>query len=92
MISAGGPVVTTSPSHHDNQVVGIPSRLIEIVQHRDDSLAVLVERPQEFHQLVLMGDVEEGGRLVEQHDRRLLGQQHGDPDPLALTAGQLVHQ
>ncbi len=39
-----------------------------------------------------MGDVEKGCGFVEQQDRCLLGQNHGKPDPLALSAGQFVHE
>ena len=35
-----------------------------------------------------MADIQPGGRLIEQHNRRLLGQHHGDPRPLALAAGE----
>lgn len=37
-----------------------------------------------------MGEVEEGGRLVEEQIRGLLGQHHGDPHPPALAAGELL--
>jgi hypothetical protein len=37
-----------------------------------------------------VGDVQVGGRLIEQQHLRLLGERHGDPDPLALPARELV--
>lgn len=40
--------------------------------------------------LDLVADVEEGGGLVEQQEVRLLGERHGDPDTLALTAREFV--
>ena len=48
---------------------------------------------QPLHQLQhvdLVGEVEEGGRLVEQQHVGALGQGHRDPHPLALPAGQRV--
>ena len=37
-----------------------------------------------------MADIQPGGGLIEQHNRRLLGQHHGDPRPLALAAGERI--
>jgi hypothetical protein len=78
-------------THHD-QLVGVAGGLVEVVQHRDHGLPLLVEGAQQLHQLVLVGDVQEGRRLVQEHDRGLLREQHRDPHPLALPAGELVDQ
>ena len=40
--------------------------------------------------LDLVLEVEERRRLVEQQQRRLLGERHRQPDALALAAGELV--
>ena len=37
-----------------------------------------------------MADVQPGGRLIQQHNRRLLGQHHRNPRPLPLAAGKRV--
>ncbi|MNT92495.1 hypothetical protein D3C72_2337930 [compost metagenome] len=37
-----------------------------------------------------MADVEKCRRLVQQQDIGLLGQRHGDPDPLTLSTRKLV--
>ena len=49
-----------------------------------------VEVGEQVQHLDLVGDVEVGGRLVEQQQVGLLGQRHRDPDPLALPAGEFV--
>ncbi len=46
------------------------------------------ERVEDLERLLLVPDVERGGRLVEEDDRRLLGERPGDDDPLALAAGE----
>lgn len=72
---------------------GVPGGVVEVVQHRDQRTALLLVQPgAQVQDLDLVGDVEVRGRLVEQQQRRLLGQRHGDPDALALAAGQLVHR
>ncbi len=78
---------------HRDDLVGVAAGVVEVVQHGDHGAALLaVEHGEQVEQFHLMGDVEEGRRLVEQHERGLLGQHHGHPDPLALTAGQFVDQ
>src|SRR5690606_39719382 len=73
------------------QVVGIPGGEIEVVQHHDDGgAAVAVEIGEQVEDLDLVADVQEGGRFVQQEDVGLLRQSHGDPDALALAAGELV--
>lgn len=71
---------------------GVAAGVVQLVQHGDDGAALPVEVGEEIEKLDLVGDVEEGRRLVEQQDRRFLRQHHGDPDALALAAGQFVHQ
>lgn len=64
--------------------------MVEVVQHGDDGAVLAVQPGEDVQQLDMVGDVEEGRRLAEQQDRGLLCQHHGDPDPLALAARELV--
>ena len=45
-----------------------------------------VEVDEQVEQVDLVGDVEEGRRLVEQEQVRVLGEGHRDPGPLSLAA------
>ena len=45
---------------------------------------------QQVQDLRLNGDIEGGGRLVRQDQRRLAHQSHGDHDALAQATGELV--
>ena len=47
----------------------------------------LVEQPQDLR---LDGDIERGGRLVGDQERRAAHQRHGDHHALAQAAGELV--
>ena len=59
------------------------------MQDGDDRPAVaLVEIDQQLHHLDLVADVEVGGRLVEDQDRRGLGERDRDEHELALTHRQ----
>ena len=76
---------------HDHRAVGVAGDDPHIVgdqdhRHAEPPLQV-VEQGQD---LGLDGDVERGGRLVGDQQFGLAGQRHGDHDPLAETAGQLV--
>ena len=76
---------------HGDEVVGVAGGLVEVVQHQDDGAPLRrVEVRQQVEHLDLVGEVEEGRRLVEQQQVGALGQRHGDPHPLPLPAGQLV--
>jgi hypothetical protein len=66
--------------------------VVEVVQHGDQRPPLGVQLRAQVEQLDLMSDVEEGGGLVEQQQRRGLGQRHREPDALALPARQLVHE
>ena len=46
----------------------------------------------ELERLLLMADVEGRGRLVEQQDRRLLGDRARQHDPLPLAAAQRAEE
>ena len=54
-------------------------------------VAPSVQIAAEVEDLELVGDVQEGGGLVEEKQRGLLSQDEGEPGALALTAGELVH-
>jgi hypothetical protein len=74
-----------------DEVVGVAGRQVEVVQDGDDGRAAgAVEVDEQVEHLDLVGDVEVGGRLVEQEHVGVLRERHGDPDPLALAARQLV--
>ena len=63
----------------------------EIVEHGEDRRPVaLVEVDEELHDLDLVADVEVRGRLVEDEDRRRLGEGQGDEHelPLARSTGR----
>ena len=89
-MSRGGALGDDPPAPHRHQMVGEAARLVEVVEHRDDRPALVPQPGEQPQQLVLVGQVEEGGGLVEQQVGGLLGQHHGDPHPLALAAGQLL--
>ena len=79
------------PIRHGDQAIGVAGGEIEIVQHHDDGGPLhAVEVGQKIQHLDLVADVEKGGGFVEQQDIGLLRQRHGDPDALALPAGQFV--
>ena len=89
--SFGGPDATITPSRMRDDVVGVPAREVEVVQHEHDGAPLLaVEFFAQVEHVDLVGDVEVGRRLVEQHQVGLLGERHRDPHPLALTARQFV--
>ena len=76
--------------HHDDQVA-VAGRQVEVVQHHHDGAAALAVEPgDQVEHLDLVGEVEEGRRLVEQQQVGVLGQRHRDPGPLPLAAGELV--
>src|SRR5688500_1503513 len=76
---------------HGDDVVGVAAGEVEVVQHDHHGAAIVLDQVgEEIEHFDLVVDVEEGRRLVEQQHVGLLGQRHGDPDALALAAGQLV--
>src|SRR2546426_10149844 len=66
---------------HDAEVVGDQD-------HREIELAL--ESLEEFEDLRLDHDVQRGHRFVRDHDPRIAREGHGDHDPLAHAAGELV--
>jgi hypothetical protein len=76
---------------HGHEMVRVAARHVQVVQYAHDGATFVgVERGEQVEHLDLVGEVEEGGRLVEQEQRRPLGEGERDPDPLALATGKLV--
>jgi hypothetical protein len=76
---------------HGHQVVGVAAGVVEAVEDEHHGAALGgVESGEQVEHLHLVGQIQERGGLVEQHDGCALGQGHGDPRPLALAAGELV--
>lgn len=87
---AGRPRGDDPPVAHGDQEVGVPCGGGEVVEHHDDGAALrgdFADQVQDFH---CVADVEGAGGLVEQDDRGLLGEGHGEPAALTLAAGELV--
>src|SRR5262245_37081691 len=61
-------------------------RLVGVVGGQGDGQSALCQTPDLTHDLCLVAEVEVCGRLVEENDRRLLGQRSGDQGKLPLTA------
>ncbi len=63
----------------------------EVVRDEEDARPeLLAEVQDELEHLRLDGRVEAGGRLVQDQERRILGERHGDDDPLLHAARELV--
>ena len=60
--------------------------------HHDRPAVAIIEVGEQVEHFDLVSEVEEGRRLVEQHQRRALGKSQGDPRPLPLPAGELVDE
>ena len=81
------PSTTTAPVVEQHEPVGVLPGQREVVHRRDDGEVVVAPQlVDELEHLLLVADVERGRRLVEQHDRRALGQRPGDEHALALAA------
>jgi hypothetical protein len=59
-----------------------------VVLDDDDGLAGVDQPVEQAEQLLDVGEVQAGGRLVEDEDTALLAQVGGQLDPLPLAAGQ----
>ena len=86
---AGGPSATIRPALMSGDAREEVGGEGQVVEDRDDRRAVaLVEVDEQLHDLDLVADVEVGGRLVEDEDRRRLGEGDGDEHELALAQRQ----
>ena len=95
MLRVGGNVVQVArldhlaAIHHDH-VVGDVGDHAEIVRdHQQRHAELFLQVLHEAQDLGLDGDVERGGRLVGDQQRRPADQRHGDHGALAQAAGQL---
>ena len=76
------------PSAHSHEAVCEARRLIQLVEHHDDRLAVrLVEVLYETQHLHLMCHIEKACGLIEKEDFGILRNRHRNPCALALSAG-----
>ena len=64
------------------------AQIVADIDHRH--VAVGGQIAQQFEDMRLRGDIEAGGRLVQQQRVRLAGQRHGDRHALLLAARQLM--
>ena len=82
---------TSLPPYITADLVGVAGHDAEVVgdeDHRHVAIAALLA--DQFEDLGLHGDVEGGGRLVGEQDRRATGERDGDHHALAHAARQLV--
>ena len=91
-ISPGGPSATIRPSRMAIRWVAYRAAWLRSCSTATTVRPLLVQLGAQVQHLDLVRDVQEGGRLVEQQQRRLLGQRHRDPHPLPLPAGELVDE
>ena len=76
-----------------HQIVAIAGRHINIVQDGDHrQAALLAETMHQRQNIDLMSNIQRRGGFIEQQAATVLRHQHGDPRPLAFTAGEAVHQ
>ena len=88
-----GALAVDGAAVHGDEMVGVAGGELEVVQHdRDGGAAGAVQLADHVEHLELVGDVEIGGRLVQQQHLGALCERHGDPHPLALPSGELVEQ
>src|SRR5690606_10065244 len=66
---------------------------LQVVRDADDRPALLMRQgAQQFHDIGRIGAVEIAGRLVAQHQHRIVGQRARNCDALALPAGKFVRR
>ena len=79
------------PGVHHEHAVGAAGDDPHVVGDEDDRHPqLLAQAVDEVEDLRLDGDVESGGGLVGDEELRLAGERHGDHDPLAQAARELV--
>ena len=89
-ISAGMPsaILLAELQHHD--AVGDAHDQPHVVLDQQHGVAVVADRADQVHQVVLLGRVEAGGRLVEAQQLRVGGQRAGDLQPALVAVGQVA--
>ena len=79
-----------APVHHQHAVGDIRHHA-HIVGNKDHAHRHLfLQDADKLEDLRLNGDVQRGGRLIGDQQRRAAGERHGDHHPLAHAAGELV--
>ncbi|SCE46396.1 hypothetical protein GA0115252_15117 [Streptomyces sp. DfronAA-171] len=89
----GGRALRDDPAGlHRDDVIGVPARLIEVVQdHHDRAALTPVEVRDEVEDVDLVGEVEVRRGLVKEQHGGALRDRHRDPRALPLAPRQLVH-
>ena len=78
-----------APAVEEQHPVGVLRGEREVVHRRDERQPRLrAQAVEQLERLLLVPDVERGGRLVEEHDARLLRERARDDDALLLAAGE----
>ena len=89
--AAVGPGLDDAPAVHHQHPLAQARHDGEVVGDEQQGAALLGHQPVDERQHAgLHGDVERGGRLVADQHGRVAGQCHGQHDPLALAARELV--
>ena len=81
-------VVRDPPVAHDDRAVDERRHRAELVGDQHDRGAPDREGLERVGEHLLVGQVDTGGRLVEEEQLRLAGQSPGDQDPLLLSTGE----
>ncbi len=88
---SGGPELGQPTRVHDRHPIRDLRGHAQVVGDQQDTAADLVpQRPEQPEHLGLYHDVQRGGRLVGDDQRRIPGHRHGDHHALPQPAGQLV--
>ena len=84
---------------HASPVLGEHDHIVEQVDYpvrrmrdHDDDLPLVRDTPQLLHKLAGHDTVQAGVRLVQDQQRGVADQLHGDRGAFLLTAGELFHQ
>ena len=86
----GHRAVSHQPSLSKHQQAGAEAgRQIHLMNNHEDCFAAAAQVTGEAVYLLLIENIQTGGRLVEEHHRRLLSQYLGQQHPLTLTARKL---
>ena len=77
---------------HQDDLVRVLSRKIQLVSYDNDGVAILGSKPaQSVQQIDLRGDVQVERRLIEQEKERLLSQSASENHALFFATGDLIH-
>ena len=87
----GGSGVYDTPAAQDGHVIGHREGFAQFVRDEHRGLTCRHIRTQPVEQIFHFGWREDGGRLVENEQRRIASQRFGDFDPLLRAHGQRLH-